>query len=65
MSGLIDLDKIDIYIQEFFNMSDNSHEFASIKATKRIDEALAILKDLGLPREQYDYNYCWWSEYFN
>lgn len=54
LSGLIDLDKIDIYIQEFFNMSDNSHEFASIKATKRIDEALAILKDLGLPREQYN-----------
>ncbi|AFZ26583.1 putative O-methyltransferase [Cylindrospermum stagnale PCC 7417] len=53
-SGLIGQDKIDSYIEELFSMPINSTEFDPIKTTKRIDEALAIIKDLGLPREQYN-----------
>jgi adenine-specific DNA-methyltransferase len=53
-SVLTDQDKIDACIEELFSMAGESGGLDPIQATKRIDEALAVVKDLGLPREQYN-----------
>ncbi len=53
-SDLTDQDKIDACIGELFSMSVQGDESDPIKATKHIDEAMAIIKDLGLPRQQHN-----------
>lgn len=53
-SALMAQDKIDTYIEELFNVSEEAEGRDPIQATKRIDESLAIVKELGLPREQHN-----------
>lgn len=45
-------DLLDRYVEEALNLPDATNVADPVKAKKRIDEALGILKDLGLPREQ-------------
>jgi adenine-specific DNA-methyltransferase len=47
-----DQEGIDRYVEEALKLEDATHVPAPVKAKKRINEALAILKDLDLPREQ-------------
>ncbi|HEX6777399.1 MAG TPA: BsuBI/PstI family type II restriction endonuclease [Ktedonobacterales bacterium] len=44
-------DKIDEYVEELFRMTDEQGS-GPVRIKKRIDEALAVLKALGLPRAQ-------------
>ncbi len=43
---------IDRYVEEVLSLPDAKGVADPVKAKKKIDEALGILKDLGLPREQ-------------
>ncbi|MFZ3212921.1 MAG: BsuBI/PstI family type II restriction endonuclease [Terriglobales bacterium] len=43
---------IDRHVEEALNLPDATGVADPVRAKKKIDEALAILKDLGLPREQ-------------
>jgi adenine-specific DNA-methyltransferase len=45
-------DELDALVEELVNVGDSSTTADPIQAKKRVDEALAILKALGLPREQ-------------
>jgi adenine-specific DNA-methyltransferase len=45
-------DELDALVEELVNVGDSSNTADPIQAKKRVDEALAILKTLGLPREQ-------------
>jgi adenine-specific DNA-methyltransferase len=48
-----DQDTIDEYVQqEIFNLVDVKGTTDPVKSRNRIEEALAVLKDLGVPREQ-------------
>lgn len=47
-----DQETIDRYVKEALNLADDSGITDPVKAKKRVGEALRILKDLGLPREQ-------------
>lgn len=46
--------KIDACVEELVNMSGKVDGIDPIQATRRIDETLAIIKDLGLPRQQHN-----------
>ncbi len=43
---------IDRYVEEALNLPDAKGVAAPVKAKKKINEALGVLRDLGLPREQ-------------
>jgi adenine-specific DNA-methyltransferase len=48
-----DQDTLDEYMQEeIFNLADAKGTTEPVKARNRIEEALAVLRDLGVPREQ-------------
>ncbi|MBI3661981.1 MAG: Eco57I restriction-modification methylase domain-containing protein [Acidobacteria bacterium] len=44
--------ELDAFVEEALNLPEPTNVPDPVKAKKRIDESLAILKDLGLPREQ-------------
>ena len=45
-------DELDALVEELVNVGNSSKTADPIQAKKRVDEALAVLKALGLPREQ-------------
>lgn len=45
-------DVLDRYVEEALNLPDATGVADPVKAKKKIDQALGILRDLGLPREQ-------------